>query len=220
MPGEDEPLHAYITAPIRECVNKAIKRINEIIKEGVEIPENENDLRKSQMKELALLNGTFREVDGISKLKAIAEAQTIVTNTIICSICGGAGHIPSDCIVDKRAIKLSLPSDNSAKEKAKMDSEYSALMEELGVDRRTGGAKLPWEPEANGVGGPLRSDGGQAHLPTVAGPYGHQTYLRYHPSLAGPLDGFTSPQIFPPASLLSNASLANRDIEHRGSSSF
>ena len=32
-----------------------------------------------------------------SKLKVIAEAQTIITNTIICSVCGGAGHISSDC---------------------------------------------------------------------------------------------------------------------------
>ena len=30
-----------------------------------------------------------------SKLKVIAEAQTIITNTIICSVCGGAGHIES-----------------------------------------------------------------------------------------------------------------------------
>ena len=25
------------------------------------------------------------------------EAEKIVTNTIICTICGGAGHVPSDC---------------------------------------------------------------------------------------------------------------------------
>jgi len=25
------------------------------------------------------------------------EAEKIITNTIICTICGGAGHVPSDC---------------------------------------------------------------------------------------------------------------------------
>ena len=32
-----------------------------------------------------------------SKLKQFQEAQTIVTNTIICTQCGGAGHIAADC---------------------------------------------------------------------------------------------------------------------------
>lgn len=25
------------------------------------------------------------------------EAEKIITNTIICTICGGAGHVPGDC---------------------------------------------------------------------------------------------------------------------------
>src|SRR5690349_14565577 len=32
-----------------------------------------------------------------SKLKLMTEAEKIVTNTIVCTICGGAGHVPSDC---------------------------------------------------------------------------------------------------------------------------
>lgn len=31
------------------------------------------------------------------KLKQIQQAQTIVTNTIVCTVCGGAGHIAQDC---------------------------------------------------------------------------------------------------------------------------
>ena len=27
----------------------------------------------------------------------MGEAEKIVTNTIICTVCGGAGHVPSDC---------------------------------------------------------------------------------------------------------------------------
>nr|CAH8871500.1 unnamed protein product [Trichobilharzia regenti] len=89
MPGEDEPLHAFITAPTAECVDKAVKKINEIIRQGIEIPESQNDLRRAQLRELALLNGTLREHEGLMKLRAMAEAQSIATNKIQCGICGG-----------------------------------------------------------------------------------------------------------------------------------
>lgn len=97
MPGEDEPLHAFITGSTQESVTKCVERINKVIQQGIEIPESQNDLRKQQLRELALLNGTLRENEGLAKLKAIAEAQTIATNTIVCSACGGAGHLASDC---------------------------------------------------------------------------------------------------------------------------
>jgi splicing factor 1 len=61
LPGEDEPLHAYVTATNLEAVRKAVERIKDVIKEGVDIPEGQNDLRKNQLRELALLNGTLRE---------------------------------------------------------------------------------------------------------------------------------------------------------------
>lgn len=131
LPGEDEPLHAYVTANNPENVKKAVEKIKGIIKESVEVPEGQNDLRKQQLRELALLNGTLRENDGLAKLKQLQQAQTIVTNTIICSNCGGAGHLSKDC-------KQSRPGDtfrNMMQEntdKAKMDSEYLSLMAELG----------------------------------------------------------------------------------------
>ena len=31
------------------------------------------------------------------------EADKVITNTIICTICGGAGHVPSDCKFRKNA---------------------------------------------------------------------------------------------------------------------
>jgi len=31
-----------------------------VIKEGIEVPEGSNDLRRTQLRELALLNGTLR----------------------------------------------------------------------------------------------------------------------------------------------------------------
>ena len=36
----------------------------QVIKQGVDVPEGQNDLRRNQLRELAQLNGTLREGDG------------------------------------------------------------------------------------------------------------------------------------------------------------
>ncbi|KAK3090628.1 hypothetical protein FSP39_013273 [Pinctada imbricata] len=97
LPGEDEPLHAYVTANNPENVKKAVEKIKDIITQGIEVPEGQNDLRRQQLRELALLNGTLRENDGLAKLKQLQQAQTIITNTILCTVCGGTGHLSQDC---------------------------------------------------------------------------------------------------------------------------
>lgn len=149
LPGEDEPLHAYITGSSIEVVKKACEKVRDIVQQGIELPENMNDLRKSQLRELALLNGTLRENDSLNKLRILAQADKIVTNTIICAICGGAGHITSDCKSAKSKDSSVAGTSSSANddgssspaaaerpatwaEREKMDSEYHSLMAELG----------------------------------------------------------------------------------------
>ncbi|XP_030424117.1 splicing factor 1 isoform X4 [Gopherus evgoodei] len=126
LPGEDEPLHALVTANTMENVKKAVEQIRNILKQGIETPEDQNDLRKMQLRELARLNGTLREDDNrILRPWQSAETRSI-TNTTVCTKCGGAGHIASDC-------KFSRPGDpQSAQDKARMDKEYLSLMAELG----------------------------------------------------------------------------------------
>jgi splicing factor 1 len=65
LPGEDEPLHAYITGTTAESVAKAVEKVRDIVKQGIEQPETMNDLRKAQLRELALINGTLRENDSL-----------------------------------------------------------------------------------------------------------------------------------------------------------
>lgn len=101
LPGEDEPLHAFITASNPECVKKAVQKIKEVIRQGIEVPEGHNDLRRMQLRELAQLNGTLRENDGprCSNCGALDHKSWLcpdkpnVTNNIVCLNCGGAGHI-------------------------------------------------------------------------------------------------------------------------------
>lgn len=72
------------------------------------IPDGQNELRKLQLRELAVLNGTLRPEDILGgtrcsncgsdqhKTWECLEGQN-VTASIICQACGGAGHIARDC---------------------------------------------------------------------------------------------------------------------------
>ncbi|XP_059613140.1 splicing factor 1 [Phlebotomus argentipes] len=136
LPGEDEPLHAFITASNPEHVKKAVDKIKEVIRQGIEVPEGHNDLRRMQLRELAQLNGTLRETDGprctncgsTEHKSWLCPDKPNVTNNIVCSSCGGAGHIAKDCR-SKRPGAGGPPSSNA---QAKIDEEYMSLMAELG----------------------------------------------------------------------------------------
>ena len=47
-------------------VKNVCPQIRNILKQGIETPEDQNDLRKMQLRELARLNGTLREDDNRS----------------------------------------------------------------------------------------------------------------------------------------------------------
>jgi len=138
LPGEDEPLHAYVTSNNPESVKKACEKIKEIIRQGIDMPESQNDLRKNQLRELALLNGTLREGEGPKCSNCGATSHRTwhcpdkpnVTNNVICTVCGGAGHIGRDCRFKRPG--AGGPPVTNPNEKAKIDEEYMSLMAELG----------------------------------------------------------------------------------------
>lgn len=90
-----------------------------------------NDLRRSQLRELALLNGTLRENDGPRCSNCGANTHRSwqcpdkpnVTNNVFCTNCNGAGHIAKDC--------KERPATENVNT-AKIDEEYLSLMAELG----------------------------------------------------------------------------------------
>lgn len=100
-------------------------QIKEIIRQGVEVPEGQNDLRRMQLRELALLNGTLRENDGprctncggTTHRSWQCPDKPNITNSVICSNCGSAGHIAKDCREQK------VPGALGAPDKAKIDEE-------------------------------------------------------------------------------------------------
>jgi len=133
--GEDEELHALVTGPTTESVQKAVAMIRDILRQGVEAPEGQNDLKRMQLRELAALNGTLRD-DEILRCRNCGSVehrhwecpeQKNVTNNVLCTRCGAAGHVATDCI------QTDLPPIPVVQvDKAKMDSEYMSLMAELG----------------------------------------------------------------------------------------
>ncbi|XP_061704251.1 splicing factor 1 [Cydia pomonella] len=144
LPGEDEPLHAYITAASAECVKKALDKIKEVIRQGVEVPEGQNDLRRMQLRELAQLNGTLRESDAprcancsaLDHKTWLCPDKPNVTSAVVCSACGGAGHIARDCRARRPGhTPSSMPNKVGVVLQdlaAKIDEEYMSLMAELG----------------------------------------------------------------------------------------
>ncbi|XP_078490212.1 zinc finger protein ZF(CCHC)-13 isoform X2 [Ciona intestinalis] len=132
LPGEDEPLHALVSANTIECVKKAVSEINKIIKQGIEQPEEDNDLRKLQLMELAKLNGTLREDLMPKERQWLKPENQNITNTMICTKCGGRGHLVQDCRSEHSSNQLQQVDGSGNVDRAKMDSEYQSLMAELG----------------------------------------------------------------------------------------
>ncbi|XP_029467532.1 splicing factor 1 [Rhinatrema bivittatum] len=198
LPGEDEPLHALVTANTMENVKKAVEQIRNILKQGIETPEDQNDLRKMQLRELARLNGTLREDDNrILRPWQNTETRSITNNTL-CSKCGGAGHIASDC-------KFARPGEpQSAQDKARMDKEYLSLMAELGeapVPISIGSSSGPSSSALQG--GPRPSSGpGSNQLPPNRPPWmnsGPSDNRPYHGMHGGGPNGPGGPHNFPHA---------------------
>lgn len=99
----------------------------------MEVPEGQNDLRRNQLRELALLNGTLREGDGPRCTNCGAADHKAwqcpdkpnVTNNIMCTSCGGAGHIAKDCAQRRPGTGFGPGSSGGAQNK--MDDEVSYL---------------------------------------------------------------------------------------------
>ncbi|KAK3750361.1 hypothetical protein QZH41_010286 [Actinostola sp. cb2023] len=128
--GEDEELHALVTGPTHESVVKAVAMrfvaanalqidLKDVL--GCELSSTtirpctsrcrgQNDLKRMQLRELAALNGTLREDELLSRCRNCGASnhrhwecpeQRNVTNSVICSKCGSAGHLANDCVQEE-----------------------------------------------------------------------------------------------------------------------
>lgn len=170
FPGENEPLHAYVTGPDRESIKIACDRIKAIIAEASQVPDGQNNLRALQLRELALLNGTMRPEDMVAGARCSncgaddhktweCPDQQNVTARIICVACGCAGHIARDCKNARPGFMgggMGGEMGGGPGADGGMDDEYSALMAELGEKPAGGGGG-----QGFGRGGPPGGPGGR-----------------------------------------------------------
>ena len=156
LPGQDEPLHAYITATDPNVVEKAVKKIKSIIQQAVEGGDN-IELKNKQLRELALLNGTLREDYNTSCTNCGAtdhkswqcQDKANVTNNVTCTACGAVGHPASDCKQKRPGTGFGYQYGEAPGAGRKIDQEYDAFMAQLGDKPGPGGPPLP-----GGTGGP------------------------------------------------------------------
>ncbi|BFZ63788.1 Branchpoint-bridging protein [Saitoella coloradoensis] len=164
----EEDLHCLIMADSEDKIKKAIAAIEKIIETAASIPEGQNDLKRNQLRELAMLNGTLRDDENQicqncgnkGHRKYDCPEQRNYTANIICRICGNAGHMARDC---------TQRNDPYARNQGDaVDREYASLMQELGhggsgqiagrIEGPAGGdsSAPPWAAQqtAGGAGAP------------------------------------------------------------------
>ena len=153
--NQEEDLHVLITADEEPKILKLCVLVKEVMDKAINAPVGQNDLKRNQLRDLAVLNGTLRvqhddgrpcTICGITghrrwacpnKDSASAAAATSSNriNAIICRFCGNTGHIERDC-------KMKLRQNNGtpeAQNNNSIDSEISQFMRDLTGNGDAGG---------------------------------------------------------------------------------
>ncbi|ROW03106.1 hypothetical protein VMCG_05781 [Cytospora schulzeri] len=111
-----EPLHCLIAADSQQKVDKARGLINRVIENVICMPEDQNERKRGQLRQLAQLNGTSRDDEHQvcqncgqhgHRRYACLEPKRFAAN-ITCRICHNAGHLSRDC-PDRRGTSNNVP---------------------------------------------------------------------------------------------------------------
>lgn len=146
LAAAEEELHALVMADTIERLSRAVKMINRIIECSTSGPEEANELKKAQLRELAALNGTLKEVDlyqaavvcgncgatGHRKFECQQPQKTDVT----CRICGQLGHTAVDCLSSTLLPPTTAPPVPKAPAaENKGDEDYLSFLADIGDSR-------------------------------------------------------------------------------------
>lgn len=151
MPGDDLPLHVLLEAWDEQKLKQGIEIIKRVL-----IPVAPEEHQK-QLRELAILNGTFREVSKDHCEACGKEGHTMYrcpnksagswsAANVTCTRCGANTHVTRDC-----PVAGAVPGGHHQK----LDSEYDDFMKEItGEDGRPtgGGPPTPGMPKPKNAG--------------------------------------------------------------------
>ncbi|OWB77955.1 hypothetical protein B5S32_g2139 [[Candida] boidinii] len=128
----DDDLHCLIIADGEKQLEKARKVCQAVIDRAIYAPVGQNDLKRGQLKELAILNGTLRKDEDRVCPNCFEKGHKRYdcpkprrdSQNIVCNICGMVGHISRDC---KNRNQNQHQNQNSNG----VDAEYDEMMREL-----------------------------------------------------------------------------------------
>lgn len=148
----DDDLHCLIIADDESKIQKAIELVNKVIETAASIPEEQNELKRGQLRELAALNGTLRDDEGhacqncgeMGHRKYDCPNRRNFTASVVCRICGNQGHFARDCKDRPSAGYGNSFRPNNYQQidngpSTAADKEYEQLMLELGTGGSAGG---------------------------------------------------------------------------------
>jgi splicing factor 1 len=106
----EEDLHCLIIADTEEKLTVAVELIQKIIETAASVPEQENELKRSQMRDIAIANGTLRDDEGqpcqkcgeLGHRKYNCPQIGMVNSNVVCYRCHQAGHLQKDCKANQR----------------------------------------------------------------------------------------------------------------------
>lgn len=129
----EEDLHVLVITDDPKKMKKGVQLVNDIINKAVLTPEGQNDLKRGQLRELALINGTLREYDqkpcpncgelGHNRYNCTKAPKT---SSVICRICGLNGHFARDC-----KFRNQNNSSNPGNGSTDVDREFEIMMNEI-----------------------------------------------------------------------------------------
>lgn len=141
---QQDPLHCLIRADTQEKVNHAKKLVNEVIEAAASAPEDRNLRKRDQLRQLAVMNGTFRDderqtCDNCGQTGHRHYFCTMPTRFVAgvtCYSCKNTGHIARDCL-QGGAGSVKVPpwrKDRMTRqpEATDHDDEFEQLMLEIG----------------------------------------------------------------------------------------
>lgn len=146
----DDALHCLIIADDERKIQKAIELVNKVIETAASTPEEQNEHKRHQLRELAALNGTLRDDEGqpcqncgeIGHRRYDCPQRRNYTASVICHICGNQGHFARDCKDRPSAGYGNSYRPNNYHQQqidngptSAADKEYEQLMLELGTGR-------------------------------------------------------------------------------------